>query len=87
MAAEYRGFDFGRKADIAWIDRRKRLKNHDVVFNRRGPFETLCGPRGSPPGHAIVIFGRRNSSGGPESLFAPWSLSRIKQCQCVNRRV
>jgi hypothetical protein len=57
MAAEYRGFDFGRKADIAWIDRRKRLKNHDVVFKRREPFGTLCGPRADPSGHAIAILG------------------------------
>jgi hypothetical protein len=48
MAAEYRGFDFGRKAEIAHIDRRKRLKNHDVVFKRREPFEAPRGPEPDP---------------------------------------
>jgi hypothetical protein len=43
MAAEYRGFDFGRKAEIARIDRRKRLKNHDLVFKPREAFEASCG--------------------------------------------
>jgi hypothetical protein len=57
MAAEYRGFDFGRKAEIAWIDRRKRLKNHDVVFKRRGPFENRCGLDADPPEHAIATLG------------------------------
>jgi hypothetical protein len=56
MAAEYRGFDFGRKADIAWIDRRKRLKNHDVVFKPREPLETPCSARRGPPEHAAVPF-------------------------------
>jgi hypothetical protein len=45
MAAEYRGFGFGRKAEIAHLDRRKRLKNHDVVFKRRELFEApTAGP-------------------------------------------
>jgi len=39
MAAEYRGFGSGRKDEIASLDRRKRLKNHDVVFKRRERFE------------------------------------------------
>ena len=49
MAAEYRGFGFGRKAEIALLDRRKRLKNHDVVFKRREPFE-VARPRSRPRG-------------------------------------
>ena len=48
MAAEYRGFDFGRKAEIAPIDRRKRLKNHDLVFKRREAFEASCGLSRAP---------------------------------------
>jgi hypothetical protein len=51
MAAEYRGFDFGRKAEIASIDRRKRLKNHDVVFKRRGRLEA---PGSLNPGPAAA---------------------------------
>src|SRR5580765_3197897 len=50
MAAEYRGFGFGRKAEIASIDRRKRLKNHDVVFKRREPFEAPGGLNPGPDG-------------------------------------
>jgi hypothetical protein len=48
MAAEYRGFDFGRKAEIARIDRRKRLKNHDLVFRRREAFEASGGLNRAP---------------------------------------
>jgi hypothetical protein len=48
MAAEYRGFGFGRKAEIAQFDRRKRLKNHDVVIRRREPFEVVHGARLGP---------------------------------------
>jgi hypothetical protein len=48
MAAEYRGFGFGRKAEIASIDRRKRLKNHDLVFKRRDAFEASRGLSRAP---------------------------------------
>jgi hypothetical protein len=87
MAAEYRGFDFGRKADIAPLDRRKRLKNHDVVFKRRDPMEAFCGRRSPLPGRFPARHRRRRTGQRQESLFAPSPVSRIKQCQCVNRRV
>jgi ferric-dicitrate binding protein FerR (iron transport regulator) len=59
MAAEYRGFDFGRKAEIALLDRRKRLKNHDVVFKRRAAFEASCGLNRAPTQRAAPSHRRR----------------------------
>jgi hypothetical protein len=68
-AAEYRGFGFGRKAEIALLDRRKRLKNHDVVFKRREPFEPPRRPPG-PDGRASRCQRRRRRSRERKSLFS-----------------
>jgi len=78
MAAEYRGFGFGRKAEIAPLDRRKRLKNHDVVIKGReiagGGLRHEPDPRERPP----PSHRRRRDSRERKSRRVPLPVSRIK---------
>jgi len=74
MAAEYRGFGFGRKAEIAPLDRRKRLKNHDVVIKGREFPEAACGSNPAPPPSRR----RRRDSRERTARHVPLPVSRIK---------